>query len=108
MSVVELSQPLQALEVANRVRYYRADVKREIGALPTAEGLRAVADKLDDPGFASMRLYELLGSVRRVGVTKIDRICRDADLYPAKRLGSLTVRQIAILRRVLGGGSLAR
>lgn len=101
MSSVTVPQHMVALEQANRRRLYRADVKRGIGSLPTSAGLREVAGKLDDPMLDSMELGELLGAVRRVGPSKIVSLCRRAELYPGKRIGSLTGRQRDVLRGVL-------
>lgn len=108
MSTVVVDRVAQrdaALVRANEVRLYRADVKRAVGSLPRSAGLREVAELLDAELLASMRLGELLGSVRGVGRVKVDGLCRVAQAWPGKRLGSLTARQVALLREALLGVS---
>jgi len=92
------AQSLIALEEANRVRMYRANVKRGIRSLPKSAGLVEVAGHLDDPMLASMELGELLRAVRGFGPRAIVRFCAGAQVFPGKRLGTLTGRQVQVLR----------
>jgi len=102
MSVVaDKPQHLEALEQANRIRFYRADVKRAIASLPRSAGLVEAAAKLDDPVLDRMTVSELLLSVNRVGPSAVRAFCYRAGITGGKRIGSLTARQVHVLREVL-------
>jgi hypothetical protein len=91
-------QCMQALDRANEVRLARAALKRDIGA-----GRRDVTDVvLKCPWEAeSMSLLELLGSQRRWGRARSQKLLSSVSLKEMKRLGSLTERQRVLLVRAL-------
>lgn len=97
-----LSQRMAALDKADAVRIYRANLKRELKA-----GRKSILDILDTedihPHLATMKLFDLMLAVPsygRVKVTKILQICR---VSPSKTVGGLSIRQrfevVAHLRR---------
>jgi len=91
----------RALKEANRIRFYRADVKRAIASLPRSAGLVEAAAKLDDPVLDRMTVSELLLSVNRVGPAAVRSFCYRAGITGGKPIGSLTARQVHVLREVL-------
>jgi hypothetical protein len=88
------SQCMQALARANQVRLARAALKRDIGA-----GRRSVIEAVTEcPWEAeSMTLSELLRSQRRWGRARARKLLTSIGLNEAKRLGTLTQRQVGIL-----------
>jgi hypothetical protein len=92
------SQCMQALARANQVRLARAALKRDIGA-----GRRNIIDAvIECPWEAeSMTLSELLRSQRRWGRARARKLLTSVGLNEAKRLGTLTERQVGILVRAL-------
>jgi hypothetical protein len=91
-------QCMEALDRANEVRLARAAMKREIRA-----GRRNVIEVvLDCPWQAqSMPLLELLGSQRRWGRARSQKLLNSVGLKEMKALGSLTQRQRGLLVRAL-------
>jgi hypothetical protein len=83
-------QRRRALDIANEVRVYRAELKRDLKA-----GRVLLDDVLDsdDPLLASMAVYDLLVAVPGFARAKVVRALRDARISPARRLGALTVRE---------------
>lgn len=93
-SMPTVPQHMQALARANEVRLARAALKREIAA-----GEVSVAEVLDEipPETESMSLMELLTSQRSWGRTRARKFLVGLMLPENKRLGSLTLRQRAML-----------
>jgi hypothetical protein len=91
-------QCMQALDRANEVRLARAALKRDIRA-----GRREVIEVvLECPWQAeSMPLLELLGSQRRWGRARSQKLLSSVGLKEMKALGSLTQRQRGLLVRAL-------
>ena len=85
-----LSQRREALETANRVRMYRAQLKRDIKA-----GTVSVRDVLKNPPdeILTMKVTDLLLAVPMVGQTKANRALFRLRTSPSKTVGGLTVRQ---------------
>lgn len=80
----------EALAYANVVRSRRATAKRDIA------GNRSLAvDHLLDPPdwMQSMRAWDLLLAVPRVGKVKANRILRSCQVSPSKTLGGMSDRQ---------------
>lgn len=93
-----MSQPLEALEKANRVRLARAELKRRIAA-----GDATVASVLTDtPDFmATMTVTDLLMSQHRWGRTRAKRLLAIETISETKAVGTLTRRQAeALVRRL--------
>jgi hypothetical protein len=99
------SQCMQALARANQVRLARAALKREIGA-----GRRSVIDTVIERPWEvkSMTLSELLRSQRRWGRARARKLLTSIGLSEAKRLGTLTERQVGILVGALQAKSVGQ
>lgn len=88
-----------ALEEANRVRFARASVKRDLKS-----GKLKIYDLLMDPSpeLKGAKVEEMLLAVRGMGRVKVTRILRDAGVSKAKTLVGLTYGQRDRLIKVLG------
>ncbi|CAN5774061.1 hypothetical protein BH23ACT11_BH23ACT11_03400 [soil metagenome] len=88
-----------ALEEANRVRFARAGVKRDLKA-----GELDIYDLLMDPSeeLKGAKIEEMLLSMRGMGRIKVKRVMRDAGISSAKTLVGLTHGQRDRLIQVLG------
>lgn len=94
-----LEQRMSALAEANRIRSGKSKLKREI----KARRLSAI-DALSDPLSAYLRLDELILAIPKMGRVKCAKLlAREVELAPSKRIGSLSPRQIEVLRRALEG-----
>lgn len=80
-------QSMSALEVANRVRLYRADVKRKV-----KDGDVAVADCLADPLLSTMPIMELLEAQRQWQTTRARRTLFHLGVRETT-LGRLSLRE---------------
>jgi hypothetical protein len=85
-----LAQRMAALERANEIRMFRARMKREIGA-----GRRSVHVVLAAPvaEVETMKVFDLLMAMPKVGRVKANRLLTRAHVSPSKTLGGLTTRQ---------------
>ena len=93
VSVPSLEQRRLALESANRVRVFRAGLKREVRDGGDLAGLL-----LEPPQeLLSMQVLELLVCVPHVGRVKGLELLRVAGCSPVKRVGGLSVRQRGLL-----------
>ncbi len=83
-------QPIHALELANRVRAYRADLKRRIadGEIDAAEVVLLCPREA-----AGMPIAELLQAQRSWGRVRCVRFLRSLALREDKTVGSMTERQ---------------
>ena len=87
------------MEEANRVRFARADAKRELKS-----GRLTLYDLLMDPSeeLKGAKVEEMLLAVRGIGRVKVNRIMREAGISRAKTLVGLTHGQRDRLIRALG------
>jgi hypothetical protein len=83
-----IAQREQALELANRVRAYRAQKRRAV-----AEGRLRLEDLLSDEACAGMPVGRALLSLRQIGQQRADWILARAHVAPTRRIGGLTERQ---------------
>ena len=83
-------QPIHALELANRVRTYRADLKRQIA---TGEVEAAAVVLICPRKAAGMTIAELLLAQRSWGRVRCLRFLRSLSLREDKTVGSMTERQ---------------
>jgi len=92
-------QRLSALEEANRVRFARADAKRELKS-----GELGIFDLLMDPSEAlkGAKVEEMLLAMRGMGRVKVNRVMREAGVSRSKTLVGLTHGQRDRLIRALG------
>ena len=88
-----------ALEEANRVRFARADAKRDLKS-----GALHIYDLLMDPSeeLKGAKVEEMLLSMRGMGRVKVTRIMREAGVSRSKTLVGLTHGQRDRLIKVLG------
>ncbi|CAN5721749.1 integration host factor, actinobacterial type [soil metagenome] len=88
-----------ALEEANRIRFARAEAKRDLKS-----GQLDVYDLLMDPSeeLKGAKVEEMLLSMRGMGRIKVMRLLREAGISNAKTLVGLTHGQRDRLIRVLG------
>lgn len=94
-----LQQRREALESANRVRKYRAGLKREVAA-----GRRSAVDVLVQPEelVLTMKVVELLLAVPKIGRVKAHAMLRRLQVSPSKTVGGLSSRQREALVAELG------
>ena len=92
-------QHMRALELANRVRLARAELKRKV-----ADGEVSAAEiVLDCPWEAeSMAIADLLTSQHRWGKTRCRRFLASVPMSEKKTIGSMTERQRRTLAAMLG------
>jgi hypothetical protein len=83
-------QPIHALQLANRVRAYRADLKRRIA---TGEVEAAEVVLICPREAAGMTIAELLLAQRSWGRVRCRRFLRSLSLREDKTVGSMTERQ---------------
>ena len=97
-TIAPAPQHMQALELANRVRLARAELKRRVGdgELSAAEVI------LSRPWEAeTMTIMDLLMSQRRWGRTRCRRFLASIQVPETKQLGRLTDRQRDALAELL-------
>jgi hypothetical protein len=90
---------MEALDYGNRVRLYRAKLKRDIAA-----GDVDILDVLVSPPrpeLATMKAIDLLKSIPKIGPYKAELIMRAVGASTRKTVGGLTYRQCMELRREL-------
>jgi hypothetical protein len=93
-------QYMDALDRANDVRMYRANLKRDLKA-----GRMNIIELLLDPPqkIFTMKILELMLSVPKMGRIKVDKLLRQIKISPVKTVGGMTPRQrnelILILRK---------
>lgn len=85
-----LEQRLTALAEANRIRMWRAELKRDMKA-----GRADVAGLLAAPPaeLGTMKVYDLLRAMPKVGVVKTRKVLRRLAIAPSKTVGGLSPRQ---------------
>ena len=88
-------QHVEALELANRIRLARAQVKRDL-----RDGTLSLAEALELECVRSMPLVALLSSQYRWGRARALRVVREVGCSENQRVGNLTVRQRAIVLRL--------
>lgn len=83
-----LEQRFAALELANEIRTHRADLKRKLKA-----GRIDLVDLMADEKCDTMKLFDVLIAMPKVGRVKANRILAKCQISPSKTLGGLTYRQ---------------
>jgi hypothetical protein len=102
-----LEQRLTALEYANEVRSFRAALKRDLKA--GRVDWRDVLVGVDvDERLATMKVYDLLLAVPKVGRSKADRALHRHRISPSKTIGGLSGRQRAELAQTRSLPGIAR
>lgn len=95
-----LEQRRAALKKANDIRHDRAILKRDLGA-----SRRPVIPVLVNPPefLETMKVYDLLLAVPRVGRVKAGKLLKHAEISPSKTVGGLSPRQRRELAGLVGG-----
>lgn len=95
-----ITQRLDALATANRIRSQRAALKRDIHA-----GRRRACQVLADPPewVGTMKVVELLLAIPKCGRVNAAHFLRVTEISPVKTLGGLSSRQRQDLLRRLHG-----
>lgn len=95
-----LDQRMRALEKANEIRFFRANLKRDLKAYRVG-----ILDILSDPPeqLDSMKVFELLLSVPTLGRAKVTKMMNACHMSPSKTISGMTHRQkselLSLLRR---------
>lgn len=94
-----LIQRMDALEKANVIRTYRAQLKRDIKA-----GRQRVYNLLLDPPekIETMKVFDLLLAAPKLGRTKVNKALVQCRISPSKTIGGLSLRQRTELISMLG------
>lgn len=83
------AQRMDALNEANRIRRYRAQLKRDVAA-----GRVRVTGVLDwQIDVASMKVWDLLLALPKVGRVKVDKTLRQLRISPTKTVAGMSPRQ---------------
>jgi hypothetical protein len=100
-----VEQRTSALQLANHVRYVRAELKRELWTMTHAQGMVRVADVLEAPipELENMKVLTLLKSVYRLGDSKVNRLMTQAGISQTRTVGGITGRQRECLVALLRG-----
>lgn len=95
-----LAQRLEALQNANRIRSARSQLKRDVkaGRFKVAELVAAPPEFTD-----TMKIFDLLLAVPKVGRVKANKWLSRARVSPSKTLGGLSERQRLELVALIGG-----
>ena len=100
MTVPSVDQRTKALKRANEIRLGRAQLKRDLYAMPTQEGVARVSELVADPpeDIKGMRVLELLSAPYRMGRHRAMGMLRRAGVPESKQIGELTDRQRGAVR----------
>lgn len=93
-------QRMDALATANKIRVYRAQVKRDV-----TDGARFFPHLRRDPQLATAKVAEFLVSVPKIGACKASSIMRTAGVSPSKTFGGITDYQWAKLLTAFRGNA---
>lgn len=95
-----LAQRREALAKANKIRTFRAELKRDVKA-----GQQNIHDLLLDPPekLETMKVFDLLMATPKRGRTKVNKLLIQCRISPSKTIGGLSERQrielVSMLRR---------
>lgn len=94
-----LQQRMDALETANDVRSYRANLKKDIKA-----GRVSIVKLLTDPPekIETMKIFDLLLVVPKMGRVKVNKLLMQCRISPSKTIGGMSERQRTEMVSMLG------
>jgi hypothetical protein len=98
--VRSMRQRMDALDRANEIRSYRAQLKRDLKA-----GRANVIDILtnSNPMIDTMKIFDLMLAVPKMGRTKVNKMLISCRISPSKTIAGLSDRQrdelLLVLRR---------
>jgi len=91
-----IAQRMEALERANRIRYARAQFKRDVRTGDESVVGALMADECPWH-LETAKVFDLLLSTPKIGRVKAKKILDDCRISPSKTVGGLTARQRAEL-----------
>lgn len=102
-----IEQRMTALQRANDIRTKRAEVKRTV---KRSKNPQPLVMQLADPAshFETMKVFDLLVSLPKVGRVKANKILRTARISPSKTIGGLSDRQRREVLSLLPAGARPR
>lgn len=85
-----LRQRMEALDRANEIRTYRANLKRKIKS-----GRVSIIHLLLDPPeqLETMKIFDLLMAMPKMGRVKVNKILSQCRMSPSKTVGGMSERQ---------------
>lgn len=100
----QVTQPLEALAQANRVRSEQVRVLRELRSADPAEARRHLSDLILSPPaeVRTMSVERLMRGPRLMGKVRAGRALRRAEVLPTRLVGQLTPRQRMALAEEMG------
>jgi hypothetical protein len=102
-----LRQRKDALERANYIRSWRAELKHDLHEGGVAPGIVADLIASPRPEIESMKVFALLMALPKVGRVKAQKMLQRYHISPSKTVGGLSDRQrqilVTALRAWLGG-----
>jgi hypothetical protein len=100
---VQTAQNMQALQVANEIRAYRAQLRADLKQLQRDNGAYYCSLVIEDnaPEVRTMEVGKLLDMIRYMTRSKMQVIFNTAQVAPHRRIGALTSRQRTALARAL-------
>jgi hypothetical protein len=94
-----LAQRKEALEKANKIRTYRAQLKRDIKAgRENAPNVLLYPPEMVD----TMKVFDLLVATPKRGHTKVNKLLVQCRISPSKTIGGMSVRQRTELVSMMG------
>lgn len=81
---------MTALQSANEIRTYRANLKRDLKA-----GHKNIVELLHNPPdeIETMKIFDLMMAVPKLGRTKVNKMLQLCRTAPSKTVGGMTERQ---------------
>jgi len=98
LAPVRTDQRMEALAEANRIRFARAQLKRDVKETPA----RLVVELVDPPDWLlSMRVLDFLRMLPYWGAVRVKKLLREVRASETASVGGLTDRQRKVLAEVL-------
>lgn len=98
LAPVRTDQRMEALAEANRIRFARAQLKRDVKETPA----RLVVELVDPPDWLlSMRVLVFLRMLPYWGAVRVKKLLREFRVSESATVGGLTDRQRKVLAEVL-------
>lgn len=94
-----LQQRMDALENANKIRVYRAQLKRDVkaGKVHIIKLLLEPPEKIE-----TMKIFDLLLVVPKIGRVKANKMLMQCRISPSKTIGGMSERQCTEMVSMLG------
>lgn len=94
-----LIQRMDALQKANQIRTYRAELKRDLKA-----GRKKIYDILLEPPemLETAKVFDILLAVPKYGQVRVNKLFMQARISPSKTIGGLSQRQRTEIVSMIG------